>query len=345
MTESITAMPAQDRYYKCFDKLLKKQIPDEQMDPGSVSGLSDIVWNDIKHLKVDNLKRILKVFDLKTSGVKQALVSRLKENIVRQCSAISIQRIIRGWLIGRSYKIFSAYERLRSECVNDTDFYNLDPLEDIPKFKFVAFVDDKHVYGFSAHSLEMLAKTHPATNPYTRNKIPPFILKHLSWMFRLPHIKQLNAPDTTNEAALPFSTVYSLRVVKLFQFINAMGNYSDPSWYLDLTVANTILFFRYLQDIWYYRAGISLATMRTICPIGDPFTTPTQNHIDLPDIPPNMFFKVKVLYILELMLYHGINQDGKSLGAMYILSALTLVSDQAAIALPYLYHSVYDANL
>jgi hypothetical protein len=43
---------------------------------------------------------------------------------------------------------------------------------------------------------------------------------------------------------------------------------------------------------------------------------------------------------MENLISKGINTDSKSLGAFYILSALTLVSHSAAVALPWLYESV-----
>ena len=41
------------------------------------------------------------------------------------------------------------------------------------------------------------------------------------------------------------------------------------------------------------------------------------------------------------MLYSGIDNDSKVLGAYYILAALTLVSHDAATSMSWLYQSVY----
>ena len=40
------------------------------------------------------------------------------------------------------------------------------------------------------------------------------------------------------------------------------------------------------------------------------------------------------------MVYSGIDQDSRGLGALYVLTALTLVSPGAADAMPWLYNSV-----
>jgi len=50
--------------------------------------------------------------------------------------------------------------------------------------------------------------------------------------------------------------------------------------------------------------------------------------------------KKVVLEVLEKMVNSGIDNDSKTLGAYYVLGALTLVNHSAAIALPWLYESV-----
>jgi hypothetical protein len=75
-----------------------------------------------------------------------------------------------------------------------------------------------------------------------------------------------------------------------------------------------------------------------ICPpLGDPFrhfsfqTIHIQNTNDI---------RKSILPILNKLINSGINADYKSLGAYYVLSALTLVNMNAANALPWLYQSV-----
>ena len=48
---------------------------------------------------------------------------------------------------------------------------------------------------------------------------------------------------------------------------------------------------------------------------------------------------------MENLISKGINTDSRSLGAFYILSALTLVSHSAAVALPWLYESVVQIKI
>jgi hypothetical protein len=96
---------------------------------------------------------------------------------------------------------------------------------------------------------------------------------------------------------------------------------------------------RELNDIWNYRAQLSPEVKRNICPPnGDPF-----RNLCIPYIHTeiNMCNVRKViLEVLEKFVNSGIDNDSKSLGAYYVLGALTLVNDEAAMSLPWLFQSV-----
>jgi len=50
--------------------------------------------------------------------------------------------------------------------------------------------------------------------------------------------------------------------------------------------------------------------------------------------------KKVILEVLEKLVNSGIDSDSKSLGAYYVLAALTLVNDDASTSLPWLFQSV-----
>jgi hypothetical protein len=56
---------------------------------------------------------------------------------------------------------------------------------------------------------------------------------------------------------------------------------------------------------------------------------------------PNIFnVKKVVLEVLEKFVNNGIDKDSKALGAYYVLGALTIVNQDAAMSLPWLFQSV-----
>ena len=119
-----------------------------------------------------------------------------------------------------------------------------------------------------------------------------------------------------------------------------MGNYSEPKWFLSLNRMQLYKFFRELSDIWNYRANISDETKIKICPPNGILFS----HIERTSIfneNNQMILQLKISNILEKMLYMGVDNDSKVLGAYYILAALTLVSQDAATSMSWLYQSVY----
>ena len=131
-----------------------------------------------------------------------------------------------------------------------------------------------------------------------------------------------------------------LRILALFQNIDALGNYSDSKWFLNLNRNQLGRLIRELIDIWAYRANLSEDIKREICPpVGNPFGrlsnfSQLQHSDNLDDI------RKYVLEVLEKFVNTGVNRDSKSLGAYYVLGALTLVSVEAATALPWLYQAL-----
>ena len=70
---------------------------------------------------------------------------------------IKIQRFIRKVLYTYNYKLYGPALNNRSSCINDTDFFTLDELKDIPNEEFFSFTDEKNfVYGFHIDSITQL---------------------------------------------------------------------------------------------------------------------------------------------------------------------------------------------
>lgn len=129
-----------------------------------------------------------------------------------------------------------------------------------------------------------------------------------------------------------------LRALSLFQNIDALGNYSNSHWLLSLNRTQLIKFLRELADIWNYRAQITPETKRSICPpSGDPFRNLNMHYIHSEQNMTNV--KKVVLELLEKIVNSGVDRDSKALGACYVLGSLTLVNEEAATSIPWLFQS------
>lgn len=300
------------------------------------------------NFNVRQLKQICKYYKQKRSGNKSQLIFRLYNFLKFSFYAKSIQGLWRGFIRRK-------YNRLRgpavlnySKCVNNTDFVTLHKLTKLPRHQFYSYIDnDKFIYGFDICSLyNLISKTDGSPkNPYNRSNIPVYCIQNINTIIRLSKLfnDKIKIELEDSLAGLSPEKKVILFAVSVFQRIDELGNNSDYRWFLSLNRLRLIRFVRELVDIWCYRANISPIVKRNICPpTGNPFIGLNINNIDLPILK----LKKKILLVLNNFVVKGIDRDSKTLGALYILTALTLVSKEAAEARPELYQSAtYNTNL
>jgi len=303
-------------------------------------------YNDITNYNynVSQLKIIAKNYKLKISGNKNELVSRVFTFLYLSSYIIKIQKVFRGHIVKRYIRLHGPAAIKRNLCTNSTDFVSMEPLEEIKFNQFLSYKDeDDFIYGFDITSLFNLFSKNGNinNNPYNRNKIPDIILKNIKTLLRLSKILKITIVlDLEDETpSISEEKVVELRALSLFQNIDSLGNYSNCNWFLSLNRNQIIRFVRELADIWSYRAQLSVETKRAICPPnGDPFRNLNMSLIHISQNF-NIVRKV-VLEVLEKLVTTGIDKDSKSLGAYYVLGSLTLVNQDAATALPWLFQSL-----
>lgn len=129
------------------------------------------------------------------------------------------------------------------------------------------------------------------------------------------------------------------RIQELFMEIDQLGNYTQSIWFSQLNRRQYILLYRHLFDIWTFRAQLSIEIRNKICPLFDPFTEIFSQPIYQNNILEDQI-KIACLTIIENLVYSGIDEDHKKLGTLHALSGLTTVSNEARIAMPWLYESI-----
>jgi hypothetical protein len=292
---------------------------------------------------LSNLQVIAKFYKIKISGTKQELVIRLFSFLRLSNFAIKIQKIFRGRIQRLYDKLHGPAYLKRELCTNNTDFFTIENLSDLPNSHFFSYKDyDNFIYGFDVISLHnlILKSGKPVKNPYNRNNIPEVELANFKRMINISKALKLRVNLQIQPETMQFSQkkILELRALELFQTINYLGNYSNAEWFLNLTHQNLIKFMRELMDIWNYRVGLPHEVKCSIYPPhGEIFRNFNYNYLHTNqelDI-----IKKSVLTILERFVNSGIDQDSKALGSYYVLGALTLVNETAADALPWLFQS------
>lgn len=284
---------------------------------------------------IPKLKEICKQYKLKVSGNKTQLVERIKKHVKETSAVTIIQRAFRNHLT-RQYNYYKG-THLKNKCVNETDFYSLDEISEIPYEQFFAFKDvGGHVYGWDIASIwNLLIKTKPGEkllNPYNCMPFPSEVWNSLNNVFSLSKILKINVKFNV-DVDESYSNSIESRLLSTFQHINSLGNYSDHNWILRLNVSQLERFLVELRDIWFYRAGIAINVRNQIC-FHSPFINYNASMVDIDTL------REITLSTIMNFVYKGQTTEYQQLGAMYVLTALTIVSEDAANSLPWLYSSV-----
>lgn len=302
--------------------------------------------------KVAELKEICKHHGIKCSGTKQELKQRIYTFLIQSHFIVRIQRLVRRNFYKMHARMSGPAYHDRTMCVNDTDFYSMEPVREISKSQFISVKDDSGVvYGFDIMSLHTYYMTEikngnvssikPITNPYNRMPLPSSLRHQMMRKIFLTHVIGVKCIiEVEPEPVLSIQQQDENTLFTAFQQINSHGHYADSAWFSELHFVQIMRFMRELADIWNYRAQIMPHLKQEICPpSGDPF-----RYIDLRGfhLQPELI-RHHGIQLVNTFVTSGINRDCQSLGAYYVLSALTLVSQPAQAAMPWLYESVIHA--
>jgi hypothetical protein len=296
--------------------------------------------------RVSQLRQMCKHYGQKRSGNKEELMHRAYNYLKDSLSADVIQSAWRGhlareWLSCKGVSL-QAERRL---CTNETDFLTMEAVGKIPLSQLFMFRDtDQFQYGFDIASLYnlVLKSGNKVQNPYNRQLLPKTVARRLRRIMRLGGLLGFPADVALHEEEgvqnMTPRRRLEMRTIDLCQRIDALGNHTNTDWFLSLNAADYQLCLKELWDIWHYRANLTQRTRQEVCPPGgNPFS-----NVDLSSLggmSEQSVWRIS-LSVFERMTSAGIDQDARALGAIYVLTALTLVSMPAAQALPWLYQSV-----
>ena len=332
-------------YKKCNKHISEiKKVEKIEDDPFVIPKQNDYIMLYKKSYNVQQLKTIAKHYKVKVSGNKNELLQRLFYYLRLSYYAIKIQKRIKGRLLRRYMFYKGPGFKKRELCNNPYDFFTMEDIKEMPYTQFFSYEDrDGFVYGFdivSLYNLIIKSEKHPK-NPYNRMDISENVMANMRTLIKMSNVLQIpmdiDIKDIRNELT-PQKNI-ELRVLELFQNIDALGNYSNSSWFLSLNRNALWKLMNELKDIWNYRAQLSNQIKRAICPPnGDPFRS-LNFHIVYNEINMDRIRSI-VIDVLEKFVNSGIDKDSKTLGAYYVLGSMTLVSEEEAIALPWLFHTV-----
>jgi hypothetical protein len=297
----------------------------------------------VNDYNLKQLKSFAKYYKQTIGGNKDELTLRLFSYLYYSHFVIKIQKMFRGLLMRTYNKLHGPASLNRKLCVNNCDFVTMEPINEINYYQFISYLEKDIIYGFDIVSLyNMSKKTDKClVNPYNRNEFPKSFLHNMKLIIKYCKIFYIPINLKVDDTKLVVSEdkELELRILSLFQIIDSLGNYTDPKWFNDLNISQLKTFIKELSDIWRFRAGLTIEVKKQIVyPTGDPFS---RMNYDMLNIETTITFLRKVILDVLVKFVKGIDLGSKQLGAQLILCALTLVSTDAAIALPWFYESSY----
>ena len=250
-------------------------------------------------------------------------------------SIILIQKNFRIYNLRKNVKLrgFACYNR--DICVNQTDFYTMEDISDIPNNEFYSYTDDnKFTYGFHIDSIWELIKKkkNKILNPYNRDLFKDFMKDQVTVLHK---IKKQNIKVDKNKIS-PQLLVKS-KCIDLFSKIDMFGYQTQIEWLYNQSPVTLRYFYRKLVNLWNYKLGLSYDLKDRILPLGDLINI-NRNLSNPSTVSNNNKFKLldKILVVLDALVTQSPNLDDRNMGAIIILHALAEISNDCVTSNPWL---------
>ena len=308
----------------------------------SIINLKDYHKLDLKKIRVKQLKITLNHYKICEKGKKKELLGKLqqfynvwkpfieKDYLVKKIQ-IKFRKYIKDTIFDLSGK--SKYSILDS--MNDTDIYTLDNLVNIPnEFIFMYQNEKNNIFTFDIRSLNQLLNSQSnqlkIQNPYTRDLFGETEINRIKRLIKYLKLQGFYLEFETLEDNPIYST--KRRIIKIFQEMDSLDQYTDPSWFLDLNMYQLKEFYKQTEDVWNWRLNLPRETKINIFPpTGRVFKI---NPLEVTKI--NNFEKLQqiCLEFMEKLIYTANDRNFRITGSITILLGLVIVNKKAAEALP-----------
>jgi hypothetical protein len=338
----------------------------------------DLTREKLKLYKMTELVHICKHYNIKGYSKlnKSSLINVIVEFKMKVNYIIIIQKNVRRFIVQSFLNKKSPNKTwLPSKrcivCKNNSDFYTLDSLENIPLCQYICYVDSNNcywgfdmlsLYNYYTHQYNMSKSKYKLNNPYTGllfDKV--FIdnfLSHIDISNKMGFNVMLNTDNNNEENDISISgnasnlslhnnqehqRSSSLVLLDILCIMENHGYLIRMEWITNISKDRLIRFLHELYDIWVYRSQITIETQMQIChPHGNPFNC--IYRIDDLSRETQEYVFSKTLNVILNMTSKGVTYADCGSGIIYVMSALSLVSIDVATAYPWIYEQSYYIN-
>ena len=259
-------------------------------------------------------------------------ISKYKKYLLNINKIIKIQSIFRTKYIQNINKLKGPGLFNRKICTNEEDFYTFENKNNISFNYFFSYKQDNIVYCFDIRSFKLLIEKFQGTNPYNRSEIKLDIKNNANKLIN--YLKKRNLFDYYSEEKLTPEQQFNQYITEIFQKIDSFGYNTNVNWFKKLSSLQLKKMWINLEDIWSYRSNLSIQEKNNI-------VIPTAKQ-------PFQEFKKIYIYnnkeklqkcILEdinILISNGIDNNYSNIGCLYVLTALSSVSNECLSSMSWL---------
>jgi len=242
----------------------------------------------------------------------------------------------------RKYNLLRGPALWRRElCNNEEDMYSTDSITSITPINFFSLLDDDNfIYGFHIETIykyiEANSNKKEINNPYNNKPIANTIIDDIKLLYKYSKM-QNGFKNIENELPTTPEFIIRSRVLKVFQKMDELNNYTDIDWFLKLTHLELLKFIHLLRDLWGYRMELSNKNKLSITETGLIFSK-------MPELYKKLKFhdlRIEILDELEKLVFQGKTRDDQYLGSLVILTGLVDISSKCSMAYPWLVQSSF----
>lgn len=242
----------------------------------------------------------------------------------------------------RFWRLYAPFRRYRSQgpaanalslAINTTELYSLECVKTIPDIYRFSFSDSKQcIWLFDIRTLtHSLAKATPQQNPYTREPLSSAIMEKLHARIAWLRSRKYQIVYTNTDVLTP-EQIWNQHVLDFFLKIEALGYYVSSDWFHAMSIQQHAVFYERLRNLWDWRLGLSLAEKDAIVPgHGTLFRIVAKEYL----FKSLRWWQTASITLIERFVTGSDRREKQTLGALYVLMALTAASAEAAAALPW----------
>lgn len=249
--------------------------------------------------------------------------------------AICIQRIWKGYSLRKHIKNYGIASVAKHLLNNDSEFLTFENTIDIPYRELFTYKDSEGFYwGFRLSTFKELI-IHSTTNPYNTLEISKETINKFNALVK--HIDKNIKTEVEKPVIVDPNIKLQQRCIEIFQKMDELKQYTQCEWFLSLNINSLKYLYKEMADIWHHRLGLSNIDKKRYITSGILFNTPI---IEISRIVDRYNISHILLDEFDKLVTNGQNIQDRTTGALWVLSGLTLVSQLARNAMPWLYESV-----